>query len=78
MPRHEGIKTIAQNRKARHDYFIEETWEAGLELRGNEVKSIRLGGGGRSTVTMEIDARYAPLPDDVRAILRQKTLLGET
>ncbi len=43
MPRHEGIKTIAQNRKARHDYFVEEVWEAGLELRGNEVKSIRLG-----------------------------------
>jgi len=43
MPRQEGIKTIAQNRKARHDYFVEETWEAGLELRGNEVKSIRLG-----------------------------------
>ena len=43
MPRQEGTKTIAQNRKARHDYFIEETWEAGLELRGNEVKSIRLG-----------------------------------
>jgi len=43
MPRREGIKTIAQNRKARHDYFVEEVWEAGLELRGNEVKSIRLG-----------------------------------
>lgn len=43
MPRHEGTKTIAQNRKARHDYFVEEVWETGLELRGNEVKSIRLG-----------------------------------
>jgi SsrA-binding protein len=43
MPRQQGIKTIAQNRKARHDYFVEEVWEAGLELRGNEVKSIRLG-----------------------------------
>ena len=36
-------KVVAQNRKARHDYFIEETWEAGLELKGTEVKSIRLG-----------------------------------
>lgn len=43
MPRQEGTKTIAQNRKARHDYFVEEVWETGLELRGNEVKSIRLG-----------------------------------
>ena len=36
-------KTIAVNRKARHDYFIEETYEAGIELSGTEVKSIRLG-----------------------------------
>ena len=34
-------KTIARNKKARHDYLIEETWEAGIELTGTEVKSIR-------------------------------------
>lgn len=39
----EGIKTIVQNRKARHDYFIDETIEAGIELKGTEVKSLRLG-----------------------------------
>ncbi|NLY19504.1 MAG: SsrA-binding protein SmpB [Clostridiaceae bacterium] len=39
----EAIKTVAQNKKARHDYFIEETYEAGIELTGTEVKSIRLG-----------------------------------
>jgi len=39
----EAIKTVAQNKKARHDYFIEETYEAGIELAGTEVKSIRLG-----------------------------------
>ena len=39
----EGIKIIAQNKKARHDYFIEETYEAGIVLVGTEVKSIRLG-----------------------------------
>ncbi len=39
----ESIKVIAQNRKARHDYFIEETYEAGIVLTGTEVKSIRLG-----------------------------------
>ncbi|HZJ83896.1 MAG TPA: SsrA-binding protein SmpB [Clostridia bacterium] len=39
----DGIKVIAQNRKARHDYFIEETYEAGIVLAGTEVKSIRLG-----------------------------------
>jgi len=37
------VKPIAENRKARHDYFIEETYEAGIELRGTEVKSLRLG-----------------------------------
>ena len=39
----EGIKIIAQNKKARHDYFIEDTLEAGVELSGTEVKSIRQG-----------------------------------
>ncbi|BCS82027.1 SsrA-binding protein SmpB [Anaerocellum diazotrophicum] len=37
------IKIIATNRKAYHDYFIEETIEAGIELKGTEVKSVRLG-----------------------------------
>ena len=37
------IKVIARNRKARHDYTIHETVEAGIELRGSEVKSIRAG-----------------------------------
>jgi SsrA-binding protein len=36
-------KTIAQNKKARHDYFIEQTFEAGIVLSGTEVKSIRQG-----------------------------------
>ncbi|MBR3268650.1 MAG: SsrA-binding protein SmpB [Oscillospiraceae bacterium] len=38
-----GIKQIAENRKARHDYFILESYEAGIELVGTEVKSIRNG-----------------------------------
>ncbi len=38
-----GIKVIAENRKARFDYIIEDTFEAGLELRGSEVKSVRRG-----------------------------------
>jgi SsrA-binding protein len=39
----EGIKTVTQNRKARHEYHIEQTIEAGIVLSGTEVKSIRLG-----------------------------------
>lgn len=38
-----GTKSIAVNRKARHDYFVQETYEAGIELFGTEVKSLRLG-----------------------------------
>ncbi|MGI6357949.1 MAG: SsrA-binding protein SmpB [Bacillota bacterium] len=38
-----GTKTLVENRRARHDYFIEETYEAGIALRGTEVKSIRAG-----------------------------------
>lgn len=39
----EQIKVVAQNKKARHDYFVEQTFEAGIVLSGTEVKSIRLG-----------------------------------
>lgn len=39
-----GIKVIAENRKARHDYHVEETMEAGIVLTGTEIKSIRAGG----------------------------------
>jgi len=43
VPVHKGIKLAAQNRKARHDYFIEDTYECGIVLVGTEVKSIRKG-----------------------------------
>ena len=43
MDKERRYKLIAQNRKARHDYFIEETFQAGIELFGMEVKSLRAG-----------------------------------
>ncbi|MGI6545685.1 MAG: SsrA-binding protein SmpB [Fastidiosipilaceae bacterium] len=43
MARARGIKIVAKNRKARHDYHILETYEAGIALKGTEVKSIRSG-----------------------------------
>ena len=43
MPRQTGIKEIAKNRKAFHEYFVLERFEAGVELFGTEVKSIRAG-----------------------------------
>ena len=39
----EAVKLIANNKKAYHDYFIEDTYEAGIELVGTEVKSLRMG-----------------------------------
>jgi SsrA-binding protein len=43
MAKERGRKTVAQNKKARHDYHIEDTYEAGLVLTGTEVKSLRAG-----------------------------------
>ncbi len=43
MAKEKGTKLIANNKKAYHDYFIEDTYEAGIALAGTEVKSLRLG-----------------------------------
>ena len=47
MAKTDAVKIACENRKARHDYFIHETYEAGIELRGTEVKSLR---GGRANL----------------------------
>ncbi len=43
MAKTDGFKLIANNKKAYHDYFIDEKYEAGIELKGTEVKSLRMG-----------------------------------
>ena len=43
MGKESGIRLIANNKKAYHDYFIEDTYEAGIELAGTDVKSMRMG-----------------------------------
>lgn len=43
VKKEDGHKTVAENRKARHEYFITDTYEAGIQLTGTEVKSLRLG-----------------------------------
>ena len=48
-------KTLAENRKARHDYFVEEVYEAGIELFGTEVKSLRAGAVNLKDSYCEID-----------------------
>src|SRR2546428_8891649 len=55
--------------------------EADVRISGvtvGKVKKIELGDDGRTQATIELSQKYAPLPSDARAILRQKTLLGET
>ena len=55
MAEKSATKIIADNRKARHDYFVEETYEAGIELFGTEVKSLRAGGVNLKDSYCEID-----------------------
>ena len=55
MPRETGRKLIAQNKKARHDYHIGDTFEAGLVLMGTEVKSLRLGRASLAEAFATID-----------------------
>ena len=55
MVKERGHKTIAQNKKARHDYFIEDTYEAGLVLTGTEVKSLREGQSSLEDAYARID-----------------------
>ncbi len=50
-----NTKTITENRKARHDYFVEEVYEAGIELFGTEVKSLRRGNVNLKDSYCEID-----------------------
>ena len=67
-----------------HAHFAEATQlaqEADVRISGvnvGKVKQIDLGDDGRTDATIELQDKYAPLPDDSHAILRQKTLLGET
>lgn len=51
----EGIKLIAQNKRARHDYHLDDRYEAGLQLVGTEVKSLRGGKGSLSEAFVRMD-----------------------
>ena len=60
MPREQGRKVVASNRKARHDYTILDTYEAGMALTGTEVKSLR---AGRASLTQPADGGMPDSPD---------------
>jgi SsrA-binding protein len=57
MPKEQGTQVVARNRRARHDYHIEDTFEAGLVLRGTEVKSLRAG-------RVSLNEAFAQITDD--------------
>ena len=59
MPRETGRKVIAQNKRARHDYLLEDTFEAGLVLQGTEVKSLREGRASLVDGFVDIDGGEA-------------------
>jgi len=59
MPKEQGRKIVAQNKKARHDYHIEDTYEAGLVLMGTEVKSLRQGRASLVDGFVDIDGGEA-------------------
>ena len=72
-----NTKTIAQNKKAFHDYFVEESFEAGIELKGTEVKSLRAGRANLkdawcSVVNGEMGNIFNPDPMRVRRLLMHK------
>jgi SsrA-binding protein len=55
MVKEKGRKFVAQNKKARYDYYIDDTWEAGMALMGTEVKSLRMGRASLTDGFAEID-----------------------
>ncbi len=59
--KNDGHKELARNRKAFHNYFVEERYEAGIELSGTEVKSIRLGRLNLLDAYVQIDSNQAVL-----------------
>ncbi len=59
MAKETGRKIVAQNKKARHDYLIEDTYEAGMVLQGTEVKSLRMGRASLVDGFVDIDRNEA-------------------
>jgi SsrA-binding protein len=69
-----GIKVVATNRKARHEYFILETLEAGIALQGSEIKSIRAGHISLAEAYVRLDGREAWLEDSHIAPYEQASI----
>ncbi len=70
------VKNVATNRKARHEYFILETYEAGLALQGSEIKSVRAGQISLAEAYVQVDGREAWLLDAHIAPYEQASRFG--
>ena len=78
MAKEQGRKLVASNRKARHDYLIEDTFEAGLVLMGTEVKSLRRAGPPWSTASPTCPRRRALAGGRAHPRVRQGTWTNHT
>ena len=70
------IKVVATNRKASHEYFLFERYEAGLVLQGSEIKSIRAGQVSLAEAYVSLDGREAWLVDAHIAPYEQASIFG--
>ena len=73
----DGIKLIANNKKARHDYFVEDSFEAGIVLHGTEVKSLRQGHCSIKESFVDIDNGEAVHSSDAYQPLRKRKYLQQ-
>jgi SsrA-binding protein len=71
-----SVKVVATNRKARHDYFLTDTYEAGIVLKGSEIKSIRAGRISIKEAYVQIEGQEAWLVNAHIAPYEQASYLG--
>ncbi len=77
MAKESGIRLIANNKKAYHDYFIEDTYEAGIELAGTEVKSLRMGKCSIKESFIQIEERCSSMVC-TSVLMREEIFLTKT
>ena len=78
MAKESGSRLIANNKKAYHDYFIEDTYEAGIELAGTEVKSMRMGKCSIKSHLFRLNMVKYLYMGCISALMRRETYLIKT
>ncbi len=75
MAKKTGMKLIANNKKAFHDYFIEDTYEAGIALAGTEVKSLRSGKCSIKEAFVRVENGEVMYMECISLLMRKETFL---